>query len=218
MELRKRILIYGAGGFGREVQWLIERINQVSEEWIIEGYLDDGVAPGTDIDGYKVLGGCEKLKDYDNSVYIACAIAKSSIRKKIIEKIRTMGEYNFPNLIDPCVNKSQRVKMGEGNIVCAGTVLSVDLVLKDFVIIDWNCTVGHDAVLESYVTAFPSVNISGNTSIAMCVEVGTGTQIIQGINIGENTIIGAGSVVIRDVPASCTAVGVPIKVIKNNCV
>lgn len=50
----KKILIFGAGGFGREVQWLIERINRMKPIWKIEGYLDDGIESGTEINGYKV--------------------------------------------------------------------------------------------------------------------------------------------------------------------
>ena len=76
------------------------------------------------------------------------------------------------------------------------------------------CTVGHDAVLESFVTVYPGVNISGCTVIEKGVELGTGSKIIQGKRIGTNTILGSGAVVVRDLPPGCTAVGVPAKPIK----
>jgi acetyltransferase-like isoleucine patch superfamily enzyme len=58
------------------------------------------------------------------------------------------------------------------------------------------------------------VHIAGNVSIGECVEIGVGTKVIQGKSIGDNSIIGAGAVVVRDIPANCTAVGVPAKPIK----
>ena len=94
-------------------------------------------------------------------------------------------------------------------------MLTVDIKLGCHNIIDVNSTVGHDAVLKDYVTLYPSVNVSGSTIINEGVELGTGTQVIQGKTIGADTIIGAGAVVVRDIPANCTAVGVPAKVIKQ---
>lgn len=210
----KSIVIYGAGGFGREVQWLIERINQQEEEWLIEGYLDDGVEPGTRINGYTVLGGIEKLRDYDRSLSIVCTVRTSAVREKIIRKIEDIGIFEFPNLIDPDVKMSDSIRLGKGNIICAGSILTVNISIKDFVILNLNATVGHDAVLKSYATVYPGVNISGCVSVAEGVELGTGTQIIQGKEIGKNTIVGEGSVVIRDLPPDCTAVGVPAKIVK----
>ena len=64
------------------------------------------------------------------------------------------------------------------------------------------------------MTLYPSVNVSGNVKISYGVEIGVGSQIIEKKKIGENTILGAGAVVIDDIPANCTAVGVPAKVIK----
>ena len=105
--------------------------------------------------------------------------------------------------------------MGKGNILCAGTILTADIVLKDFVILNLDCTVGHDVQLESYVTVYPSANISGNVTVGEGCELGTGSQIIQGKILGERTIVGAGAVVIEDLPGCCTAVGVPAAVVKK---
>ncbi|MCQ2076712.1 MAG: hypothetical protein MJZ20_06735 [Bacteroidaceae bacterium] len=76
------------------------------------------------------------------------------------------------------------------------------------------CTVGHDTVIGNHAAFMPSVNISGEVNVGECVYVGTGAKIINQIEIGQNTIIGAGAVVARSLPADCTAVGVPARVIK----
>lgn len=206
-----KIVIYGAGGFGREIQWLIERINKVNSTWEILGYLDDGVEVGTEIDGYSVLGGLEKIRDYDSTLSIVCAVGSAKIRKKIIENISKIGQYQFPNLIAPDVKYSERIQMGEGNIICSGNIMTVDIELGSFNIINLACTVGHDVKINSFVTVYPGVNISGGVGIANCVELGTGSKIIQGKSICGNAIVGAGAVVVRDIEEEGTYVGVPAR-------
>lgn len=210
----KKILIVGAGGFGREVQWLIERINQCTPKWQISGYLDDGINPGTEINGYPVIGGIDKLKDYEVNTAVVCAIGSAGIRKKLISRIKELGTFEFPNLIDPKVQMSQTVVLGEGNIICAGNILTVNIRIEDFVIINLSCTIGHDTVLRSFVTIYPGVNISGCTEMKSGSELGTGSKIIQGKTIGERTIIGAGAVIVNNIPADCTAMGIPAKPVK----
>jgi len=207
----KKILIFGAGGFGREVQWLIERINQKQPVWKIEGYLDDGVEPGTEINGYSVVGGMSKLREYDSTMSIVIAIGSAKTREKIVKEIKKIGDFQFPNLIDPDARMSQIVSMGEGNIICAGNILTVNIHLGDFVILNLSCTVGHDAILESFVTVYPGVNISGCSKIEQGAELGTGSKLIQGLTVGRDTIIGAGAVVIRDISSGCVATGIPAK-------
>lgn len=210
----KKILIIGAGGFGREVQWLIERINQETPRWQIAGYLDDGMKQGTEINGYPVIGGIEHLKNFKENTAVVCAIGSAEIRKKLISKIKKMGAYEFPNLIDPKVQMSQTIVLGEGNIICAGNILTVNIRIEDFVIINLSCTIGHDTILRSFVTVCPGVNISGCTEMKSGTELGTGSKIIQGKMIGERTIIGAGAVVVNNIPPDCTAMGVPAKPVK----
>lgn len=208
----KDIVIIGAGGFGREVQWLIERINENSRKesrWNILGYIDDGLEVGTVVNGYKVLGGVDFLIKRNEVLAVTCAIGASCTRKKVIDKIRENRMLFFPNLIDPSVQMSDYIEWGEGNIVCAGTILTVNLCIADFCIINLDCTLGHDDVLNAFVTLYPSVNVSGCVTIGAHSEIGTGTQIIQGKRIGTDTIIGAGAVVVRDIPDGCTAVGSP---------
>ncbi len=209
-----KILIFGAGGFGREVQWLIERINQKKPSWEIVGYLDDGVEPGTEVNGYQVLGGIGKLKEYDSTISVVCAVGSANVRRKIVAKIKQMGQYQFPNLIDPDVKNFQFLELGEGNIICAGNILTVNITIQDFAIINLSCTIGHDVVIESFATIYPGTNISGYTHVESGVELGTGSKIIQGKTIGKNTIVGAGAVVVRDLPGDCTVIGTPAKPVK----
>lgn len=210
-KMNQKIVIVGAGGFGREVAWLIERINAVSPSWDLIGFVDDDPSRSA-VGDYKVLGTVDWLSKYvEEPLAVAVAIGSSAVRRNVCHRLLGNGSLSFPNLIDPTVISSDRVKMGCGSIICASTILTVDIVLGDFCIINLDCTVGHDARLDDYVTLYPSVNVSGATRLFECVEMGTGSQIIQMLSVGEETIVGAGAVVAKSLPARCTAVGVPAK-------
>ena len=212
------LIILGAGGFARETVWLVERINEKkpTNKWNLLGFLDDdqelwGKSP--DKGQVKVLGPVDSCVDYKDALYV-CAVGGARTRRKIIDRVKSLGVINFAILLDPDAILSGRVKVGEGSIICAHTIITVDVTIGEHVILNLDCTIGHDAVLHDFVTLYPSVNISGNTTLSECVEMGTGSQIIQGKSIGEEAIIGAGSVVVKDIPAKCTAVGAPAKPIK----
>lgn len=208
----KDIVVVGAGGFGREVAWLIEDINKVNEEWNIIGFVDDSDSiQGTDINGYKVVGNIEWLKNQKFNV--VNAIGDPIVKKKVIERLID-SENIYPVLIHPSVIYSRQVSFGEGSIVCAANIITTNIEIGKHVIINLDCTIGHDAAIGNYTTILPSVNISGFVKTEEGVSIGTGSAVIQGVRIGENTVIGAGSVVVKDLPANCTAVGTPAKPIK----
>lgn len=209
----KDLYIIGAGGFGREVAWIVERINSIKPTWNLKGFIDDNETLWGSTEGeYHVFGGCEYLSALED-VYAVCAVGSSNVRKKIIEKLKDTS-IKFATLVDPSVLYSNSVKIGEGAIVCAGTIITVDVNIGDHVIVNLDCTIGHDAVIDDFVTIYPSVNVSGNVLIGECSELGTGTQIIQGKKVISNTIIGAGAIVVKDCIESGTYVGSPAKKIK----
>ena len=209
----KDLYIIGADGFGREVAWIVERINSIKPTWNLKGFIDDNETLWGNTEGeYHVFGGCEYLSALED-VYAVCAVGSSNVRKKIIEKLKDTS-VKFATLVDPSVLYSNSVKIGEGAIVCAGTIITVDVNIGDHVIVNLDCTIGHDAVIDDFVTIYPSVNVSGNVLIGECSELGTGTQIIQGKKVISNTIIGAGAIVVKDCLESGTYVGSPAKKIK----
>ncbi|SFI32288.1 hypothetical protein SAMN04487830_14213 [Pseudobutyrivibrio sp. OR37] len=109
---------------------------------------------------------------------------------------------------------SKRVKVGEGTIICAGTIITVDVTIGNHVIINLDCTLGHDDIINDYVTMYPSVNVSGCCNIGECVEFGTGMQIIQGLNVVSDFIVGASACVVKNIDSPGVYVGTPAKKIK----
>lgn len=210
----KDIVIFGSGGFAREIAQLIEDINGNSLEWNVLGYLDDNfVNHGKFINDLKVLGGSEWLSGKHN-INLVVGIGSPLTKKKIIDKLTSKSQLIFPNLIHPNVKMSKFNNIGMGNIICEGNILTTNIEIEDFVTLNLNCTVGHDTKISSFSTILPNASISGEVIFEECVDFGTNATIIQGIKVGKGTIVGAGAVVVKDLPANCTAVGMPAKPIK----
>lgn len=207
----EKIYIVGAGGFAREVAWLIEDINEKNPTWEIAGFIDenkDNVSK--ELNGYLVLGDIEYLNKQEKA-NVVIAIGTGEVRENLSKKIKN---HRYPILIHPSVIKSKYITIDEGTIICADSIITTNIEIGKHVIINLDCTIGHDVILENYTTILPSVNVSGNVVIDERTMVGTGTAIIQGLKIGKDSIIGAGSVVVKDIPNGCTAVGNPAKPIK----
>ena len=210
----KKIAVFGAGGFGREVRWLIDEINQKENEWEFIGYFDDDFSHVTKIDSKYFLGGTDALNQLSTTIYLVIAIGNPVIKKKIIQKI-TNTNIHYPTLIHPSVIwGKEHSSIGEGSIICAGNIFTVDYSIGKHVILNLGCTVGHDTIIGDYASFMPSVNISGEVNIGEGVYVGTGAKIINQLEIGAFTVVGAGAVVSKTLPANCTAVGIPAKPIK----
>ncbi|MCU0351098.1 MAG: acetyltransferase [Flavobacterium sp.] len=210
----EKIAIIGAGGFGREVKMLIDQINQTDKKYEFIGYYDDGMEKNTTINQNIVLGNIEDLNAVQEKINIVIAIGSPETKKAIFEKI-TNKNIEFPTLIHPSVIiGNEGVNIGKGCVICAGSIITCNIQIKDFVIINLMCTIGHDTVIHSFSSFMPAVNISGEVEIYEEVYVGTGAKIINQLQIGAQTILGAGAVVSKSLPEKCTAVGIPAKVIK----
>lgn len=209
----KNLAIVGAGGFGREVKMLVDDINKVTPMFNLIGFYDDKQSD-SDINGLPYLGKISDINTIESPTSIAISIADPKTKKSILNSISN-PMIEFPNLIHPTalIGKDD-VKLGRGNIICAGTIITVNIQLEDFIILNLSCTVGHDTVIKSFSSFMPTVNISGEVVIHEGVYVGTGAKIINQLEIGSYTIVGAGAVVAKTLPENCTAVGIPAKPIK----
>lgn len=213
----KRIIIIGAGGQGREASQLIKDINRHHHTWELLGYIDDNQdIVGQQINGVKVLGTLNHLKEYrGEQIFVVCAIGSSVVRKKITDRMeKECGPLKYAVLIHPTSVVSDYSDISEGTMICANTVVSTNVKLGSHVIINYGSTIGHDTSAADYSTVLPGSHISGNVQIGEASELGTGSSVIPNVTIGSYSIIGAGAVVISSLPDQCTAVGVPAKAIK----
>jgi sugar O-acyltransferase (sialic acid O-acetyltransferase NeuD family) len=209
----KTLVIYGAGSLGKEILQLAKNMKMIRRYSRIL-FIDDitNVQKIKNFDVYSVENFLEtKCKDFDFFIAIA------DIRIRRIAAERLMANFGKPvNLISNKVNHLEPINMGQGNLIFPGTTISVDVKLGDFVIINANSYIGHDCTIGDYVTISPSVTVCGNVEIQNNVFIGAKTSIIQGTNasriqIGENSILGIGSNVLKSVSALSTWAGNPAK-------
>ena len=216
--MSQRIAIYGAGGFAREVAWLIDEINSNKAEFEIKCFVDDDRdKQGLLLRGYPVVS-LKEAKQFDEDIKFSVCIANPQVREKLVKTINSEDKV-FIKLIHPDVRMSGVVDIGVGTIICAGCILTVDISIGRHVHINLDCTIGHDAVLEDFVTLAPGVHVSGNVIIRKRAFIGTGAVIINGtrenpIVIGEDAVVGAGACVTRSVSPKTKVVGVPARSIE----
>lgn len=205
-----KLLVVGAGGFGREVMWLLCESENYSKQYDILGFVDDSPElKGKIINGFPIVGNMQWLMDYPQKVAVVVCMGSPQVRQRIVELLKKNINIYYPTIIANNVKYSDFVKFGQGSIICSSSVLTVNIDIGNFVIINLDCTVGHDAVVSDFVTLNPSVNVSGNVYLEECTEVGTGANIIQGKKICKSSVIGAGSVVVKDITESGVYAGVP---------
>ena len=209
----KDLIIVGTGGVGRETAQIVEEMNKVKKEWNILGFIDDNKdLKGKIVNGYRVIGDRTYLNYFEKEVYVVIAIANYSVKKELV-KFLTNKNIKYATLIHPSVRLNDTIKIGEGSIVYPGVIMTVNIDVGNHVIISPKCGVGHDTIIEDYVTLLWNVNVSGNEKIRQGATLGSGSTIIQGLEIGRGSFVGAGAVVIRDIEANKTAVGVPSRYI-----
>lgn len=211
----KPIVIYGAGGFGREVLQVLRDINHSTPgTWDMLGFIvDAGYVTDESVQGLPVLGGIEWLQR-NKHVMVIISISSSSARHRIANEIIRSCKNSFATIVHPRAWLGDSVKIGCGSVICAGALITTDIDIGKHVHINIGSTIGHDAVLHDFVTLNPSVNVSGNVTLHQGVEIGTGSVIIPHVHIGPWSITGAGSTVIKPLKENVTAVGTPARVIK----
>ena len=210
----KDIVIYGAGGFGREVAWLIEEMNREEEQFRIIGFVDDDPAwRDCEVHGYPVLGGVEALKGLP-PIAVALAVGNPSPRMALVEKLKGL-RVEFPNLVHPSVLMGPEVALGMGNILCAGVIATANIRIGNFCHFNLKTSVGHDCVLEDFSTTACGVDFAGYSHASKGSYFGNHATLLGGVKVGALSVIGAGAVVHREIPPDSTAVGVPARVIET---
>ncbi|MDD2947521.1 MAG: acetyltransferase [Rugosibacter sp.] len=209
------IVIFGAGGFAREVLQVILDINKVRTTWEPVGFMVDAdvVAPPI-VHDLPVIRDETWLASHPE-VQIIIAVGSSVGRHHIAARLTQACSNTFASLIHPKAWVGQGVNIGAGTVICAGALITTDIAIGNHVHINIGCTVGHDAVLHDFVTMNPSVNISGNVTVGTGSEIGTGSILIPHAHVGDWSIVGAGSVVLKPLESNVTAIGSPARAIKT---
>ena len=212
----KKIAIYGAGGLGKEIAWMLKEINDINPTWELVGFFDDGKPKGEKISFNKnVLGGINELNEWKEELAIALTFGSPSTISLIRSKIINSNVY-FPNLIHPILWSAsmESNSMGIGNIIAGGCILSCDIAIGDFNLFNGMVCLGHDVKIGSCNIFMPAVRISGEVSIGDGNLFGVSSIVLQQLKIGAGVTLGPGSVLLHRPKNNSTYIGNPAKLLK----
>lgn len=210
------LAIFGAGGLGREVVVLVHQINERQPTWQLTGFYDDAPPSQDTLHGLPYLGTSADLNQGTMPLHVVVAVGSSQSRAAVVAQL-TSPHLVFATLVHPGVACApyQNLQIGAGCIISQGCILTTDIILGQHVLLNLGCTIGHDAVLEDFCSLMPHANVGGAAHLERGVYLGTNATVINHVQVGARTIVGAGAVAVRNLPANCTAVGVPAQVIKS---
>jgi len=208
---KEKLVIWGASGHAS----VIADIVNLQGVYEIIGFLDD-VNIGhhhTEFCGASILGGKEQLpglfKDGVKTIHLG--FGNCPARIELAKLVRAQG-FALANAIHPDAVIARNVTLGTGVAIMAGVVINPGVILGDTVIVNTCASVDHDCIIGEGVHVCPGVRLAGSVEIGRGSMIGIGTVVKEKIRIGEFTTVGAGSVVVKDLPAHVTAFGAPARV------
>lgn len=211
----KPILIIGAGGFGREVYWLIREINENRREWNVLGFLDDDKSALDGFENYpEILGTLEDYseinKRHNRSLWLINAIGDPEIKKRTVSAVST-DHPKWATLIHPTASVGTNSTLCEGCILARNSMVTCDARLGCHVHVNIYASCDHDTVLGNYCTLSPHVDIQGAARVGEGVFFGGHAVVLPKAKVGDWARVGAASLVLRNVKPGITVFGVPAK-------
>jgi sugar O-acyltransferase (sialic acid O-acetyltransferase NeuD family) len=207
----KQVYIINAGGYGRTVASLAMADSAYGVVWAIGGMLDS--RKDLPIDNEFRIAGDPMTHLYEPGQIIVCALGDPQARAHYSRPLDEQGA-DFMNLM-PNVHRAAGVTMGNGNIFELNTTIGADSSLGRFVLMHAFSVIGHDVKVGSYTTIGSFTFIGGGASVGSFVSIFPHVTILPGVKIGDHARLGAGSVVIKDVPPYSTVFGNPAKIINT---
>jgi sugar O-acyltransferase (sialic acid O-acetyltransferase NeuD family) len=207
--IEKKVCIYGAGGFGREVLCCLidgiattnRKVQEIACFMVNDEQLKEDKVMGIDV---------IPRSNFDPALYdVVVAIGDPLTRKRVVDGLPSQTTYT--SIIHPTAVISNWIEIGEGSIIAAGTILTCNIKIGRHAHLNLHTTIGHDCTIGDYFTTAPGVNISGSCHFGNCVTFGTNSAVKQGVKICDNVTIGMGGIVLKDIWEEGVYVGNPVK-------
>lgn len=201
------LLILGAGGHGK----VVADAALETGDWDEIVFLDDAWPEKNIIGCWPVAGNMQELCCWrDRCKDAVVAIGNNQLRMRLQARLVT-GGFNVVSVIHPAATVSRYATLGVGSVVFAGAVINVDATIGDGAIINTSATIDHDCILGVGVHVSPGAHLGGGTKVGDYSWIGIGASVKHLTSIGSNTIVGAGAVVLGDIPDGVTAIGMPAR-------
>jgi sugar O-acyltransferase (sialic acid O-acetyltransferase NeuD family) len=211
----EKILIVGSAGHARVVIDAVER----QGSYRIVGLLDRFRELGSQTLGYQVFGGEQDLPalQRQHALHgVAIAVGDNHVRARIAEQITALcPALELVSIVHPSAQIGKAVQIGQGSVVLAGACISSGARLGSACLINTQAALDHDSVMEDFSSLGPGARTGGECRISAFSAIGLGANLVHKIHIGRHTVVGAGSLVTRNVPDHVVAYGAPAKVIRT---
>lgn len=208
--MKENCIIVGAGTYGQVYA------EYLKEDYNILGFIDDNeILSNTEINGIKVLGNFNfLLNSIDISVNVFIPIGNNKTRVELFKKVINKG-FKTPNFIHKTTQIHSSVKIGKGVYILPGSHIMPLAEIKDFVLVSMGVNIAHHTIIEQGCFFSQGSNIGASIHFRDNVFCGIGSTIMTGVkDVGKKSVIGAGAVIIHDVPDGVTVVGNPGRIIK----
>ena len=206
----KNLVIIGARGYGREIYGLAQSCIGFGINFEVKGFLDDKIDA---LDGFKgyppILDSVENYKIASDDVFV-CALGDVAYKQKYIQIILNKGG-TFISLIHSSAFIGQNTTIGKGVILAFDVHISCDVSIADFVTVMTGSVIGHDSSVGAWSSIGVRSFLGGSAILGQRTTIHTGAIVLPHKRIGKNAIVGAGSVVLRDVKEGITVFGSPAK-------
>jgi len=208
MSNMKKFAIAATGGFAKEVLTILNDLGQIH---LFDGFIEPDEFFTNKQSKVKVMGfpilNSSQVNPETHKIIIG--IGNPSSREKVFKELGDKFEY--PNIIHPSAIISKWTKIGKGAVICPGVIITCDITIGDFCQLNLSTTIGHDCIIGDYFTTAPGCNISGNCNLGKYVYFGTQSAVRQGITICDNTTIGMGGIVVKNIVKPGIYIGNPVQ-------
>ncbi|MCT4629745.1 acetyltransferase [Winogradskyella sp.] len=211
----KNILIYGASGHAKMIVDIILKNN----DYNLIGFIDSYKPINDKVYGHKVIGNLDSLsvliKKFNISG-IVIGIGDNELRHSTYKSIKKIAPHiEFVPIVHPSAILAEDILVPEGAVLMAGTIVNANAKLGKFCLLNTKASLGHDSIMSDFSSLSSGVTIAGNVKIGLCSSICLSASVSQGVTIGDHTIIGGASLVLKPVGDYKLAFGVPISTIKD---
>jgi sugar O-acyltransferase (sialic acid O-acetyltransferase NeuD family) len=209
------VVIIGAGSYGEVYKEYLE----VDGHWDVRAFLDDDPAmQGATVGGLPVMGTTEELPRLRERGIegVFAPIGNNAVRVQFLTRARAAG-LRTPNFVHASVITASTPKPDSGVYILAGTIIMPLVQIGEFVMISMGVKIAHHTTLERGVFLSTGVNVGAGVHVGERAFIGIGSTVVTKVrSLGADSMIGAGAVVIKDVPVGITVVGVPARPLPRN--